>query len=348
MLAWLFGAGMVLLAYSTTVALLTTQSHSRADSMSATGTRTSMHPVAVAFVDVEDGVTALHPVPQGRVVAVYAKEGVEVKEGTPLMEVDSTLAKAIEAEAEIALESSKTRLKQAQRLFEQHDSQVEAQKAAIERARLKKAGAQIQAKKAERFHKDRLGGVSKEDVDAAKELVREAEAGVRAEEAKLKAIEALKPDMAVDLAKLDVKAKEKQLDKAKYGVKECTVFAPKKGTLLRRLVNVGEVLGPNPKHPALLFCPAGERIVRAEVEQEFANRISVGQKARIEDDATGGGEWSGTVSHVSDWYTQRRSVLLEPLQFNDVRTLEVIIRLEKGKNPLRIGQRVRVTLDGTN
>ena len=62
----------------------------------------------------------------------------------------------------------------------------------------------------------------------------------------------------------------------------------------------------------------------------------------------GGSEWRGTVTHVSDWYTQRRSTLLEPMQFNDVRTLEVIIRPEKGKDPLRIGQRVRVTLDGVN
>jgi multidrug resistance efflux pump len=112
---------------------------------------------------------------------------------------------------------------------------------------------------------------------------------------------------------------------------------------LRSLVSVGDVLGPNPKHPALLFCPASERIIRAEVEQEFARDVAVGQKARIEDDANEGSKWNGTVTQVSDWYSQRRSPLLEPLQFN-----EVIIRPEKGKDPLRIGQRVRVRLDGTN
>jgi hypothetical protein len=37
-------------------------------------------------------------------------------------------------------------------------------------------------------------------------------------------------------------------------------------------------------------------------------------------------------------------MLQEPLQFNDVRTLECIVQLDPGQPALRIGQRVRVTL----
>jgi hypothetical protein len=54
------------------------------------------------------------------------------------------------------------------------------------------------------------------------------------------------------------------------------------------------------------------------------------------------------VQHVSDWYTHRRSIMHEPLQVNDVRTLECIIRIEPDQPPLRIGQRVRVILNGTD
>jgi hypothetical protein len=96
----------------------------------------------------------------------------------------------------------------------------------------------------------------------------------------------------------------------------------------------------------VLFCPSLPFIVRAEVEQEFAGRVAVGQKALIQDDATGGGSWTGQVKSISGWYSHRRSMLLEPLQFNDVRTLECIITLDAGQAPLRIGQRVRVTLEG--
>ena len=35
----------------------------------------------------------------------------------------------------------------------------------------------------------------------------------------------------------------------------------------------------------------------------------------------------------------------DPLQLNDVRTLECIIAVETGQPPLRIGQRVRVVLE---
>jgi len=59
----------------------------------------------------------------------------------------------------------------------------------------------------------------------------------------------------------------------------------------------------------------------------------------------GGGEWQGEVVRVSDWYAQRRSLLLEPLQFNDVRTLECIVQIDPSSSTPRIGQRVRVTLE---
>src|SRR5207244_9084019 len=98
-----------------------------------------------------------------------------------------------------------------------------------------------------------------------------------------------------------------------------------------------------PKQPAILFCPDEERIVRAEVEQEFARRVTAGARATIQDDTTTSETWSGRVQRISDWYTHRRSILQEPFQFNDVRTLECIIRLDpKADAKPRIGQRVRV------
>jgi hypothetical protein len=47
---------------------------------------------------------------------------------------------------------------------------------------------------------------------------------------------------------------------------------------------------------------------------------------------------------MSDWYTHRRSILLEPSQQNDVRTLECIVEVDPGQPPVRIGQRMRVTI----
>lgn len=303
--------------------------------------------VAVAFVDVEGGIVPLYPVRQGQVVDLPATEDREVAEGAALLRVDDALPKIELAEAKLALDAARKRLEQAKTLAAQHARQIEAQKAAIAAAQSKKTSAQALVKKAQRYKKERIGGTTEEDVTAAQTQVKEAEAGVRAEQAKLALLEAQNPQLAVDLAEVDIRAKQQQVDKAQLGIDRCVLKAPCKGKVLRKLVAVGETLGANPRQPALQFCPSKPRIIRAEVEQEFAGRVSVGMKARIEDDATSGVNWQGEVIRVSDWYTNRRSMQLEPLQFNDVRTLEVIIRpTPDPKNPLRIGQRVRVTLEG--
>jgi HlyD family secretion protein len=179
--------------------------------------------------------------------------------------------------------------------------------------------------------------------------VAEAEAGVAAREKELELARAMSPAPLVRKAQLNVQAKRAQVQKATEDVEAHQLKAPTKGRILRRLAHEGEALGASPKLPAVIFCPAGERIVRAEVEQEFAGLVRVGQKATIEDDANGAGtQWRGKVTSISDWYTHRRSILLEPLQYNDVRTLEVVLKLDDPKSQLRIGQRVRVMLEGVN
>jgi hypothetical protein len=95
----------------------------------------------------------------------------------------------------------------------------------------------------------------------------------------------------------------------------------------------------------VLFCPDEPRLVRAEVEQEFAGSVQAGQGAWVEDDSRSGSTWRGRVLRVSDWYSQRRVVMPEPQNFQDVRTVECLVSLEPGQPPLRIGQRVRVHIE---
>ncbi|MGH7226427.1 MAG: HlyD family secretion protein, partial [Gemmataceae bacterium] len=103
-------------------------------------------------------------------------------------------------------------------------------------------------------------------------------------------------------------------------------------------------IGAQAKQPAVQFASAGSQVVRADVEQEFAARIAVGQTARIEEETSSGRAWHGEVERIADWITRRRSVMHEPLEYNDVRTIEVLIALEPDQAPLRIGQRVRVRI----
>ncbi len=340
--------GCALLAASGLVAALALRSHAGdGDSRGVSPVAARVErAVAIGHVDVEHGVTPLSPVQPGRVVKVDAEEGKPVAADAPLFELDDTVARCQVDEAKAALENADIQEKQARTLAAQHRQTVNAQRQAVAAAQADVDAARVQLDKAKRRLENGSGVVSAEDVKAAEFLVKKAEAGLQGEKDKLAGLAALNPDLAVDMAAKNVESKKAQLQKAQKLLKEHVVRAPFAGTPLRVLVSVGEALGPNSHQPALFFCPNAPRIVRAEVEQEFAGRVAVGQKATIQDDATGGGEWHGTVDRISDWYSQRRSILLEPLQFNDVRTLECIIKLDlkPDQPPLRIGQRVRVTM----
>ncbi|MFO0876196.1 MAG: hypothetical protein U0840_02395 [Gemmataceae bacterium] len=343
---WFMGLGLLSMGVSFAIAGLSISPLARPSTPTPPPSQSERRAVAVAYVDVEGGVRPLYPALPGRVVEANVPEGKEVDEGTVLLKVDDALAQARLKEAQVDLQAAREKLVQARKLIAQHKTRVIMQKAALDAANRKLEAAEAQARKARRFFQDKVGGTS-EDVESANKLVAEAQAGVRVEESRLELAQSMDPQSAVRMAQLEVEAKQEQVQKADVGLRECALTAPCKGMILRRLVNVGEMLGAARSRPAIEFCPSGDRIVRAEVEQEFAAKLHIGQKATISDDITGSGEWRGEVLRISDWFTQRRAVLLEPMQYNDIRTLEVIIQLKNdAKNVLRINQRVRVKLDG--
>jgi multidrug resistance efflux pump len=302
---------------------------------------------AIAYVDTVDGVAPLYPLQPGRVKQVKVHEQQSVCQGQALLVLDDELAQLRVQEAEADLAAARELLVQAKKLPLQHVQQLAQQKEAV-------AAAKHRVDRARRIceHKRELNELkyfSRMEVDAAEAQVGEAEAGQRADEARLQELKLIDPQVSVKRAVADVQAKTARLAQARRLAEEHTLCAPADGTVLRVLVKVGELLGAPAREPAVQFCAAGPRIVRAEVEQEFAYRVQLGQTATIQDDTRGDTKWKGKVTRISDWFTRRRSILLEPGQFNDMRTLECIVSLDNSnppaQPPLRIGQRVRVVLD---
>src|SRR5262249_1752389 len=161
------------------------------------------------------------------------------------------------------------------KLPEQHRLKVTQQKAAIEAIEHRLEGARsVLERKRELV---RIEQLNPREVEAAESQLKELEALERAERGKLHEQELDDPKVGIHRAQADVDAKRSRLEQARRGVEECELKAPADGTVLRVLVSAGEVLGPQPKQPALLFCPNGQRIIRAEIEQEFAGRVAVGQ-----------------------------------------------------------------------
>jgi multidrug resistance efflux pump len=266
-----------------------------------------------------------------------------VDKDAPLFLMEDRHARFERDKAEAAWKDAQTQLEQAKQVPDQQNVKVAAQGAVIKAKENKRDAAQKDAEEAKRLSEKDL--ISKEKAAAAAKLVEAADAEIEAEKKVLEGLKLFDPQIGIKRATQDVAAKKIQLDEAQWAVDECTIKAPYKGKVLRLQISVGESLGPNPRQAAILFCSTGPRIIRAEIEQEFAGKVQVGQAARIKDYTTeDAGTWTGKVKTISDWYTHRRSMLLEPLQFNDVRTIECIIDLDAEQKPLKIGQRVRVIL----
>jgi multidrug resistance efflux pump len=304
--------------------------------------------IAVCFgrVDVESGVVPLNPPQPGRVESVKVKEGDKVCKKELLLVMDRQFANNLVEEARQDLKAAEARLDQAQKLGEQQKLREAQQQAVIDavKARVKAAEA-VRDRKQQLFERQQLNA---KDVEVACAQVEEARAMQSGEEKKLAELKLNNPGAEFRRAEADVDAKKARLAQAKLGLEECKLLAPSNGTVVRVSASPGESLGAQTKQPAILFAPDKPLIVRAEIEQEFASRVDENQSFNIEDDANNANDsvkWKGKLERMSDWYAQRRSIMLEPGQLNDVRTLEAIIRVTEGPiDRLRIGQRVRVII----
>src|SRR5262245_60071830 len=239
--------------------------------------------VAFGHVDVEAGVASLSPAQPGRVSKILVKEGVEVKSGDELLRFDDALVRTRLRAALADLKAAQKQLEEVRLLPRQHESRVRQQREAVEAARHRLVSAQHLFE-----HKQKLGQgnlISRKEVDVVAETVKELAAAERAEAEKLRALELIDPATAVARAEADVDAKQANVDQVRELLHEHILRAPDNGIVLRILVSPGDQLGPQSRQPAIFFCAAAPRIVRAEVEQEYARRVTPGQSATVEDDS---------------------------------------------------------------
>ena len=298
--------------------------------------------VCFGFVDLADKVRSLNPTVPGRVAEVLAREGESVPAGAVLLRMEDTLARKRVDEAQTALDAAQAELAEGRTLPEQHRLGVEQAQAAIKAAQAQRNMAQEEVQRNKELA--RINQLNPRLLSIAQEQLAAAEQAVKAKEAELRRLKLQDPHNAVRLLEIRVTRAEALLDQAKAALAEYVVTAPRAGTVLRVTVAPGDTLSGLPRQPAVEFSPDGVRVVRAEVEQAFAALVAEGQAATVEDDTHAAGKWTGRVQHVADWFTQKRAAVTEPLQFNDVRTLECLVELDPSQPKLRIGQRVRVTI----
>jgi multidrug resistance efflux pump len=303
--------------------------------------------VALGLVDGEKPVSKPVPLVQGRVIDVIA-EGTEVSKGDPLLKLDSGMYKASVDGAKAALDDAQEKLKQAQSLPEQHRLKQDQQQKAILAAEADRKS--IKLEQDYKLDQAKTGlKVNQSILDSLEEKLKQLDAKVAGEKSKLEEIKLYMPQSEINRAQADVHAKEALLAQAQWALQQCTLEAPSDGLVLRVTVSPGETLvtGVPGQAPPIQFLPKGPKIVRAEVLQEWANLVQVGQEVDIEDDTYHGPVWKGRVKSLSHWFAEKRHRIIEPFMVNDVRTLECMVEVTQESPPLRIGQRVRVKINTT-
>jgi multidrug resistance efflux pump len=340
-----------------------------------TNGRDGSGPVVIGYADSDPPPVEyrLPPVLQaGEVVAVYVRQGDEVKVrefglfgravklGDPLYKFDTTIQERARQKALAAVNVARAKVKSAEGMKDEHAKKINLQAQALAAADLKvnlaldawKLGVAT-TKEAYRLNKfpesewdDRLSKDVK--IFELYSTHESAKAERNGEQAKLDALRSANMDLLIDEARANVTLLEAEVDTAQATIDLCTVRAKQPGTVEQVYVSKGSQLGISTRTPAVVLVPAGPRVVRAEVEAEFAHRVGqdkVGKEVTIYDHTDPKLTYRGKVVRIPTTFLPKRSSEGGFVP-NETRVLEAVIEVidpnPPGKPPLRVGQKVRV------
>lgn len=303
------------------------------------------------------------------VKAVLVKDGDAVQIGTPLIQFDDTFFREKVNQAAAGVEEAKWQATIAQAQRDNHPKLIDAKKNALDatRTELKFAedGYKIAREVFENFLKTEKyieNGVARplndfekdkrrrENLELLKQegLIELLKKKVQNEADELERLKTLPADAELGRAQANVALREAQKKEAEQMRDSCLVRASVEGIIEQVNANAGMTFGPATRSPAMLIIPSGPRVVRAEVEAEFAFKIAntKGQPVTIYDDHNFDITYPGVVERISPAFLPRRgsqdTFTVGPAN----RVLEVLIRVTdaapKGKPPLLPGLPVRV------
>jgi multidrug resistance efflux pump len=303
-------------------------------------TQTNEKVIGIGYADVEGGATPLSlPLP-GAVQQIFIREGQKVRKGQALIRLNDAKAAAQVVRAEAAVLEAKTKLARARRAPAVQELELKQQEQALVVARSQRTAAER--------HIETLRGlagsetVPEEKLLAALDQMDALNATLSVEQLKLQRMRLENPAEQMQLAEAALKAAEAELGVAKQNHADHSLAAPRDGDVLRVLVSAGQLAGINPLSPAIWFKPDEPTIVRTEVDQAFTGQMKEGMIAEFYDDNRQKRLGTGKVVRLAPWIAQRRSLLDEPFQRNDVRTLECMVSVDDAVEELRMGQRLRV------
>ena len=140
-------------------------------------------------------------------------------------------------------------------------------------------------------------------------LVTELTTKAAAEKVKLKQLQAVPIDSPVQQANAGVEQVQAAVAEAEAVVESFKLRAKVTGVVERLTAEAGMTFGPTSREPLLYLIPTGKRIVRAEVEAEFAHKIDayVGKRVTVCDSHNFSLTYGGVAVRVSRAFLPKRN-----------------------------------------
>jgi multidrug resistance efflux pump len=265
--------------------------------------------LGVARIEPEDGILSLTAGANGKVLEVLIKENQIVRKGQSLLMIDNSIENA--------------------QLF-QSESKIGTQKAMIAVSQSNLEVAKVSLKNAFENYQRNLrlfegNAQTKQAVEDSKALVDKLMKDVEASTANIEQSKSRMKELEADIIYYSTIVNQKKVNSLVSGkVLKVTV---KTGDYINNTTQIAE------------FAPKGSLIAKTEVDELYAEKIQIGQKAFIISQTTGDTLAHGSVSYTADYLKQKSLFKDQATEQEDRRVRDVSIRLESGKMPL-IGSRV--------
>jgi RND family efflux transporter MFP subunit len=145
-------------------------------------------------------------------------------------------------------------------------------------------------------------------------------------------------DAEIAVADANIETVKQKIRQAEYEIDARTLRAPVAGRITARFTHIGDVVSPS-SGELIELLPDAPRIVRAELNEGFVNKVGVGMNAEISSETDPGKPQTARVIRIGEVFGP--SKLNESTQeATDTRDVECILELPN--NDLKVGQRVQV------
>ncbi|MFT3792527.1 MAG: HlyD family efflux transporter periplasmic adaptor subunit [Rudaea sp.] len=145
-------------------------------------------------------------------------------------------------------------------------------------------------------------------------------------------------DAEIAVADANVETAKQKVRQAEYEIDARTLRAPVAGRVIACATHIGDVVSPS-SGELIELLPDAPRVVRAELNEGFVNKVGVGMSAEISSETDPGKPQTARVIRIGEVFGP--SKLNESAQeATDARDVECLLELPN--NDLKIGQRVQV------